>query len=91
MIKMYGLVYKKTGELLGFEAEIAGEGDATVSVELVESSDSVWLVPEKETAIRARVAKPWNYSEYSMPGHVFDPEDLEVAEVELLYSLEESS
>lgn len=91
MIK-YGLFHKAKKVLL--TVEVKSDSDSEFSCDVChtlssyEDDGSVWLVGSKTQAEQARVNQSaWYDAGYTRPCHSFEPEDLEVVEVELTFKV----
>ena len=91
-VKKYGLRVKKTGELLKF-ITVSNDGADfcdSVSYYLDVDGESEWLVDTPENAEYVRnVSTEWYNAGYETPkhSHDFDPDELEVVEVEIITSI----
>ena len=79
----FGLVLKKTGELVGFTTS-PNEGDDCCGIcyELDDTSDRKWLVDSAEHAEYVRkFTTPWYNAGYDTPINEYDKDELEVVKV----------
>lgn len=85
--RLYGLRLKNSVELLSFMASANPDAEElfAISVEfsLEAPDDTVWLVDSWEKANRARMPTEWYNASYFTPNHTFNPDELEVVEVNL--------
>lgn len=85
----YGLRHKASGLLLIAEVRSNGEHEFCGSTEttLTHGGDGepAWMVPTPEHAEYVRqFSTEWYNSGYDTPGHPYEPEELEVVEIEVI-------